>query len=397
VRSWRSLEGNWWDVVRGPWLLTFHSLEFKGSPGFIYLFFAPLAAVLTWRNRSLRLATIFAFISYLAYELGSKQVRLYAPLFPVLAVLVAAAFFGPGVRGAVRLSPPLRKTAQSLLVAIIVFQMPFFSAFRSSDRFRNLGADSLKLFCSKESREEHLSQRIGGKGVLKAHTELNDWVEPNTGILALTPLYQALLDHPVFMLPNRSPATQLTRGLMETALDRTGYVQLRLRVKDALRAKRLRIQQRGGTLKGWKSYRPRVFFESSGVPLERSLLRTGELDGWVVLSLAVNGPVKEIRFWEESSDDSWTEGELTVEWMDGEEWRPVPFELALGQSHDPLEVAELLRESRVSTVVYNSSIKGLEFLDAFFGSPESGMYFNRAKTVDGFRIFNVSESASSEH
>ena len=105
-----------------------------------------------------------------------------------------------------------------------------------------LNPDSIRLFTSEQERFRYQEKSLSGNEVLELHDYLNQEIPSGGSGLALTAGYQALLSHPLYLLPNSASATELTRQFLEAALTATGFIQIELALADRARYRRWRIE-----------------------------------------------------------------------------------------------------------------------------------------------------------
>ena len=393
LRSWKGFEGGWVDILRGPWLLTQHSDTFVGNPGIVFLLFFPFAAWWGWRNKTLRFLLFCALIGYCVLVLGTKQLRFYVPLFPLLSLVIAG---GLGLEEKGRswggFQYP-RRIALILLTVLLILQLPLFSPLWKSHRLLTLHPDSIRLFTSEQERFQYQEKSLPGNGVLELHDYLNEDILPGGSGLALTVGYQALLGHPLYMLPNSTPATELTRQFLEAALTATGFVRIELDLADRERYRRWRIEIAKHDLAGWKSYRPRFFDRDGTQLLEHSLLapRPVAVEGKSALELDLGASrwVSRIQLWESvESDPQDLIDSVSLRAHDGVGWLDVEFTLKLDPPRSPPAemLAKSCRKIGVTHIFFNAELEHLEFLPEFFSLPPVEARFQQARKVGDFHV-----------
>ena len=393
LRSWRGFEGGWGDILRGPWLFTQYSDTFGGNPGIVFLLFLPFAAWWGWRNKTLRFLLLCALISYCFLVLGTKQLRFYVPLFPLLSLIIAGGvFFKEKERPPGGFQYP-RRIALIVLTVLLILQLPLFSPLWNSHRLLTLNPDSIRLFTSEQERFRYQEKSLSGNEVLELHDYLNQEIPSGGSGLALTAGYQALLSHPLYLLPNSASATELTRQFLEAALTATGFIQIELALADRARYRRWRIETARHDPVGWKSYRPRIFDRAGTQTLEHFLLATQPVPvrGRSVLELDLGTPqwVGIIQFWEPlESDPEDLANSVSLSAHDGTGWLDVEFTLKLDlPSPAPAEMlARSCRKVGVTHIFFRANHEHLGFLSEFFGLPSVEAYFHQARRVGDFHV-----------
>ena len=397
LRNWRGFEGGLGDVLRGPWLLTRYSGIFEGNAGVIFLAFFPLAVVLGWRNPTVRLLTAFAALGYCIQILGTKQLRFFVPLFPVLSLVIAQ-----GIVGQDRVSPSAtlhfaRRPALLLLVGLISVQLPFFLPWWSAYPSLTLAAGTIRPFTSETQRAAYLEKRLPGREALALHRFLEEEIPRGGAALALTPGYQALLGHPLHVLPNNSLATRLSRGFLETALSADGFTRLNLVFPGAGHHRRWRTRITGVDLSGWKSYRPRVFSRRNGMRVEHFVLTARRAGGGLELDLGAPRAVSELVLWERLQGRELSGLAVSLRVGEGSDWREVPFQLQIQGPQFPA-VEDLVRgcdNLHITHVFLNAAIPHLEFMTRFFELPGTKPFFSRVHVVGDFHVYRVRMSGPS--
>ena len=399
LRSWRGFEGGFGDILRGPWLFTQYSDTFGGNPGIVFLLFFPVAAWWGWRNETLRFLLLCALTSYFVLVLGTKQLRFYVPIFPLLSLVIAGGVcFRQKEQSSGRFQYP-RRIALIALTALLILQLPLFSPLWKGHRLLTLDLDSIRLFTSEQERFQYQEKSLPGNGVLELHDYLNQDIPPGGSGLALTSGYQALLGHPLYMLPNSTPATELTHQFLKAALNATGSIQIDLDLADRSRHRRWRIETARYHLVGWKSYRPRVFDRDGTQSLEHFLWETRQVvvggKSFLELDLGTARWVGRIQFWEplESDPEDWaTSASLSAH--DGTDWLEVEFTLKLEPPGPPVaeRLAKSCRKLGVTHVFFSTKTKHLEFLTEFFELPSVETYFQKARRVGDFDVRKLSAS-----
>ena len=359
----------------------------------MFLLFFPFAAWWGWRNKTLRFLLLCTLISYCFLVLGTKQLRFYVPLFPLLSLIIAGGvFFKEKERPPGGFQYP-RRIALIVLTVLLILQLPFFSPLWNSHRLLTLNPDSIRLFTSEQERFRYQEKSLSGNEVLELHDYLNQEIPSGGSGLALTAGYQALLSHPLYLLPNSASATELTRQFLEAALTATGFIQIELALADRARYRRWRIETARHDPVGWKSYRPRIFDRAGTQTLEHFLLATQPVPvrGRSVLELDLGTPqwVGIIQFWEPlESDPEDLANSVSLSAHDGTGWLDVEFTLKLDlPSPAPAEMlARSCRKVGVTHIFFRANHEHLGFLSEFFGLPSVEAYFHQARRVGDFHV-----------
>ncbi len=250
--------------------MTHQALLFMGTPGPVYLMFFPLAVLLGWRQRTTALLAFWALLGFGFLLLGTHQVRFYVPLFPLLSIVISASlvsWYEKSDSGC-RL---LAGAVVVLLLILVVLQLPYFTPLWQQSTVLSLKPASIKLFGSYSQRDVYRATRLGGEDSLSLYEFLEEKLPQKTPILALAVAYQALSDHPIYMAPNCSPATQLTDDVIQTSLRTNQLSTIRLQIshsqwrrhwkirlpeigeKHSLRFHRPRLSSTGRTEVCWRS------------------------------------------------------------------------------------------------------------------------------------------------
>ncbi|RPI26653.1 MAG: phospholipid carrier-dependent glycosyltransferase [Acidobacteria bacterium] len=230
TRSWHGYSGTLLDWVAIPWRQTFRPDVFHGDPGLVYLFVLPFALGLGWRNRWLRLLAGAAALGYFFLLLGTATTRFFVLIFPWMSILVAAGVWPSAEREGGRRAGWLRGALVLACLILVVLKLPWFAALWPTPEPLILDTAKIRLFRSQDDRDQFLESRVTGLGGGHLYKYLNG-LPKGSRILALTPVYQALTDHEVFMPPNSTPSSAMAASAMELAKKQTGYrdVEINLR------------------------------------------------------------------------------------------------------------------------------------------------------------------------
>ncbi len=376
TQSWRTYEGNLWDFLGSPWLLTFQGDLFGGSPGSVFLIFFPPAVLLGWRNRPILLLAGCSSVGYLFLILSTRLVRYFVPLFPLLSLVIAASLLSRGFRYA----RSVQAIATAALILLSLWQLP--------------PAESFRLFTSEEERREYLAQRLGGADTLELHDFLENEIPARSNVLALTAGYQSMMDQALFMTPNCSPASELTTQILDISLARAGLSTIRLQPAEEGMHRYWKVILSGSAAQ-WPddTYRPLFFFGEGESPLEVGLRRihrsrTGEqLE--LTCDLGSARRVTTITYWGPNP----SEGEVMLvvledaDGMNGKEIR-AGIEVRAPGSTTLNELVELFRRYEISYLFYPETPE-LSFIHHFFQNPDARKFFQPLRKIGHYDLIGV--------
>lgn len=365
MKDWAGLEPGFWNYVRSPWLLTFHPDRFGGSPGFVYLFLFPPAIVLGRRNRTLAFLIVCAVLGYLLLILGTKQVRFYMPLFPLMSIAISGALLS-GV--------PLNRYLRGGLV-LIVFGLMLLGSLR-------INSDTIKLFRSQSERRAYLEKRLPGEKALEFYDYLNKGLPKGASVLALSTGFQALTEHPLYMSPNCSLANQLSQGIVQASIRTPGFFQVRLMLPEN---KSYRL---------WKvpagASQPRFYRKSGDLFLPVDFNRAGGTAPQDrVVDLGSPYAVAKIEYLV-SEHPGKMERQAALFASNGPEWQPVSFSMHL----DPpsaFQLNDLIRNFQRGGIRYLFYIyeSRLLFIHDFFQLAESRKHLRLIGKIGNYHLYEV--------
>lgn len=389
LRDWGGYDGTLWDYLRSPWLLTWQGDIFMGTPGPIYIFFFPLAALLVWRHKALAFLSICAVLGYGLQILGTRQVRFFVPLFPLAGIVIAAALFHFNRRSWIRWL--VWSAASAALLLLVVLQLPYFNHLWPGKGLLTLRPESFALFTSEEKRRDYLERHLLGAGTLDFYAFLEEAIPAGEGLFAVTEAYQALTDHPLYVAPNCSPANDLSRKVIEASLHAGNIVTLRLAPRSHDKSRYWKVGLPGVSVIS----RPRIFRLEGGHPLEVNVFgveRSEREEGWefwldlglprrvdrveclVRLQRAAT-PLQPEAALEVSNGAAWTELDLQ------REFRPAPEVRA---EH----LAESMRAYGIRYLFY-CALPEIAFVDEFFQMPQTRRHFQLLKEIGDYRLYSA--------
>ncbi len=365
TRSWHGYPGNFLDWILLPWRQTFRPDIFHGSPGFAYVVLFPVAVVLSWRNRWLRLMTACVAVGYVFLLLGTATTRFFVLVFPWISILIAGALW-PEKRPAWG-----RQVLVLLSLVLVVVKLPWFAGLGGIPEPLLLDTAKIKVFLSARERDQFLDAKALGPRGNELYRYLED-LPKGTRILALTPVYQALTDHEVFMTPNSTPSSEMTSAAIELAKTGMGLKDIELGITGSdLSARFWKIQLNGFTPLTPDEAHPRLFYIENGIPMEIAVygitLRPPEQGAQeVVVDLGAPSRVERItllnREYRRARDyqvfgcPGWSENE----------WQQVPVSVTFHPPHGCREcLLNMLARNRITHIVLGHHA-GADFLPEFY-------------------------------
>lgn len=398
TNNWAGFPGDWREFLLAPWRLATQSVLFVGSPGPLF-FLLPIALPALLRHRELRRLGLFAAALFYLQLLTSKLLRYHVTVFPFLALLIAAPLAAPSRY------PRAQSIWRTAILGLAVLQLPFVWPRWSDDRLLTVSPSAVRIFSSYEQRSAFQSQRLGSIDLIRTHQRLDRMMQPSDTLLALTPGYQAFLSHPVLMTPNSTPAVQLTRSVIDSALQRSGLSEFRLELEDpSVWKRRWRVKLRTDRLEmGPAFYRPRFFFREDGIPLEASVFRLErkEEGGFLVIECDLRAPrrIDFVQLWAEDPGSAWSvqataskrkeEGRSELAKADSE-WRSLPFgvEIRSLNGAEPAALIERMIENSASHVLIQR-VPTLAFLEKLFAELEESGLLDLLFQEGDFKTYRV--------
>jgi len=263
TRSWHGYSGSLLDWVLTPWRQTFRPDIFHGSPGFAYLVLFPVALILSWRDRWMRLMTLCVIAGYLSLLVGTATTRFFVLVFPWISILIAGALWRRPAR-----RPAWSRVALVVSALVLVtIKLPWFAGLGGIPEPLILDTDKITIFRTAAEREQFLEAKALGPGGNELYEYLNE-LPKGTRILALTPVYQALTDHQVFMPPNSTPSSEMASAAIDLAKSMVGLKDIELGIDRPVTARFWKVQIDGFTPLTPDEARPRLFFIENGIPME---------------------------------------------------------------------------------------------------------------------------------
>ncbi|RPJ87148.1 MAG: hypothetical protein EHM18_02595 [Acidobacteria bacterium] len=264
TRSWHGYSGSFLDWILTPWRQTFRTDIFHGSPGLVYLVLFPIALLLSWRDRWLRLLTLCVAVGYVFLLLSTATTRFFVLVFPWISILIAGSLWPR--------SEKQKAWGRQLLVllslVLVAVKLPWFSPLFGIPEPLILDTDKIRLFRCARERDEFLEAKALGPGGNQLYEYL-DGLPEGTRILALTPVYQALTDHPVFMPPNSTPSSQMASAVIDLAKNATGVEDIELNIsRPNLSCRFWMIHVSGSAPLTPDEARPRLFYIENHIPME---------------------------------------------------------------------------------------------------------------------------------
>ncbi|RPJ60185.1 MAG: phospholipid carrier-dependent glycosyltransferase [Acidobacteria bacterium] len=388
TRTWHGHSGTVLDWILTPWRQAIRTDIFHGSPGLAYLILFPIAVILSWRDRWLRLITLCVAVGYTTLLLGTATTRFFVLVFPWISILIAGA-----------LCPRLKKqkawSRQVLVLSSLVLvtvKLPWFSPLFGIPEPLILDTAKLKVFRTAGERDEFLETRALGPGGNQFYEYL-DGLPEGTRILALTPVYQALTDHPVFMPPNSTPSSQMASAAIDWAKSEMGLkdVELNLTLPD-LTGRFWKLQVNSAAALTADETHPRLFYVENSIPMELAvygvtLRSTGEGVREVVVDLAAPSRVERVTLLSRAPAPTATYRVFGSPGRSETEWQQMP---ATSTIHQPDERSRerlrgLLAQNRITHVVLGHHA-GAQFLPEFF---VKGRGFPKLKPVKSFGNYEV--------
>ncbi len=392
TNDWGGYADSLWNYLRSPWLLTQHGELFAGTPGPVYLVFFPFALFLGWRKPALRYLAICAAAGYLFLIAGTKLVRYYVPLFPLISIVIAGGLLCGREAVRNRSHRAFRLGLLAPLWLLVFLQLPWFSPLWQGHGILTLRTSALRFFTSRRERQSYREEARLGKGASELYEFLQDRLPERDSILALAPVYQSLTDHPVYMPPNSSAANDPALRLIDAGLSAQGLntVHLRLREADPHRYWTLQVSSfRSGVEPS--SYLPRFFNEQDGRALEMNYFgRRNRLEGKclsITIDLGTPRRVSEIRLW----DHATARHEFKV--FAGERQLNIQARSSAPAVITPREVAKACARHGIRHIVYRD-IPGIDFIPRFLESEKAAHYFRPVENVAGYRVYSLIMSPS---
>lgn len=264
TRSWHGYSGTLLDWILVPWRQTFRPDIFHGSPGIAYLLLFPVAVVLSWRNRWLQLMALCVAVGYLFLLLGTATTRFFVLVFPWVSILIAGAVWPQGEK-----RPAWGRQVLVLsALALVAIKLPWFSGLGGIPEPLVLDTHKIKVFRTEVERDRFLEAKALGPGGNDLYKYLED-LPKGTRILALTPVYQALTDHEVFMPPNSTPSSEMATAAIELAKAGMGLKDIELTLgRPRVMARFWKIRLNGADSLTPDETRPRLFYIENQIPME---------------------------------------------------------------------------------------------------------------------------------
>jgi 4-amino-4-deoxy-L-arabinose transferase-like glycosyltransferase len=264
TRSWHGYSGALLDWILTPWRQTFRPDIFHGSPGLAYLTLFPIAVVLSWRDRWMRLMAVCVAVGYGFLLLGTATTRFFVLVFPWISILIAGALWPR----AGRRTAWIKQTLVLLSLVLVTVKLPWFSAFWPLPEPLVLDTAKIRIFRTANERAEFLEARALGSGGNQLYEYLNG-LPSGTRILALTPVYQALTDHEVFMPPNSTPSSEMASAAIDLAKSEMGLSDVELTVsRPSLSGRFWKIRMTGRASLTPDEMHPRLFHIENDIPME---------------------------------------------------------------------------------------------------------------------------------
>ncbi|MFB3904075.1 MAG: ArnT family glycosyltransferase [Acidobacteriota bacterium] len=394
TRSWHGYSGGLLDWILIPWRQTFRPDIFHGSPGLAYLALFPIAAVLSWRDRWLRLAAVGVGAGYVFLALGTATTRFFVLVFPVISVLIAGTLWPrPGKR---------RDWGRQLLVvlalALVVAKLPWSSTFWATPEPLILDTAKVRVFGTAQEREEFQEAKALGPGGNQFYEYLQD-LPRGTRILALTPVYQALTDHEVFMPPNSTPSSEMSSAAIDLA--RSGMsmedVELNLDRPDVT-GRYWKVQLNASWSLTPDETHPRLFYIENGIPMEIavygiSLRSPAQGIQEVVADLGAPCRVERVTLLRRVSPVAPAYRVFGSPGWSESDWKQVPTSLAVGRPQSSSRrLLELLARNRITHVVLGHHA-GANFLPEFYVKRRGVSALIPVRTFGNYEVLKVDLSS----
>ena len=396
VNDWGGYGGTLWDYLRSPWLLTWHEEVFMGTPGPAYLIFLPLAVLLGWRNRTLAFLMFCTVLGYAFQIMGTRQVRFFVPLFPLISVVIAGGLLSWTPHFRWKGTRIVRQGFLLLLLLLMVVQLPHFSHLWQDTGILMLKPDSATLFTSHEKRTAYLEKTLLGASALEFYDFLEENIPAGESILSVTEAYQSLTSHPLYMPPNCSPASELSRKVIQSSLAEAKLATVQLVLSPAQGSRYWKVRVSADNFS--PASRPRVYRRKEGHHLELPVFgvkysQQESRHEWV-LDLGSSRRVDRIDYLSPVNTVK-VAGQTILMALSGREWKSVPFDVRtdipriLGSE----DLAKAFRQHRVHYVFY-CAIPEVGFLHDFFRSPETKRHFRLVRKVGDYFLYVIAPSVS---
>ncbi len=389
TRTWHGYSGSLVDWILIPWRQTFRPDIFHGSPGFVYLLLFPVAVVLSWKDRWLRLMAVCVVVGYLFLLLGTATTRFFVLVFPWISILIAGALWPRAGKRTAWIKPFL----VLLALVLIVVKLPWFSGLWATPEPLILDTAKIRVFRTAGERDEFLEAKALGPGGNQFYEYLNA-LPGGTRILALTPVYQALTNHEVFMPPNSTPSSEMASAAIDLAKIERGLDDIELAIsRPGLFGRLWKIQlNSSGTLLTPDETHPRLFYIENRIPME--------VAAWGVTLRPSQGAVQEIDvdlgapckveriilLNREHNTDYRVFG--SPGWSK-DKWQPIATEVSVQKPKASSEhLLSLLAENRITHVVIGHHA-GAEFLPEYFVKSHALPALTPAKSFGDYEVLVV--------
>jgi len=392
IRSWHGYAGTLFDWISVPWLQTFRPDVFHGSPGAAYLVLLPVALVIGWRDRRLRILAGCIAVGYVFLVVGTLTTRFFVLLFPWISVLVAAGIW-PRQNDHERSVRWAKAGLVLTCLVLVAAKLPWFNSLWVTPQPLTLDTAKIRFFRTAQERDDFLEKQVTGPGGAEFYSYLNG-LKPGARILALTPVYQALTDHRVFMPPNSKPSSEMALAAIELAKKGKGLSDVELTPLGTNLASRFwKVRLEDGSPYWPDETRLRPFFIEKGVPIEVAVYRMTQLerDGAIEVVLDLGAPRKVERFTLLSRARSRppTYRLFSSPGWSASRWREVAINVREVSSPVSEEVlCELLSDHQITHVVLGYH-PGAQFLPQFYVDERALSWLIPVKSLEGYEVLEV--------
>ncbi len=389
TRSWHGYPGGLLDWILMPWRQTFRPDIFHGSPGFAYLALFPIAVFLSWRDRWLKLVAVCVAVGYLFLLLGTATTRFFVLIFPWISILIAGALWPrTGKRTAW-----IRQFLVLLSLVLVLVKLPWFSGLWATPEPLILDTAKIRVFRTAGERDEFLEAKALGPGGNQLYQYLNA-LPGETRILALTPVYQALTDHEVFMPPNSTPSSEMASAAIDLAKSEMGLNDVELAISRpdlSGRFWKIQLNSSGASLTPDETH-PRLFYIENRIPMEVAVWGVTPRPSQEAvqdIDVDLGAPCKVERIALLSREHNTDYRVFGSPGWSKDKWQQIPAEVSVQKPGAASEhLLKLLAENKITHVVIGHHA-GAEFLPELFVKRHGLLSLAPVKSYGNYEVLAV--------